>query len=92
MGEYAADVLRINVSGEKGTIKMREKIIELQNITKTYDNGFTAVSDFNLYVKRGEFITFLGPSGCGKTTTLRMIAGFELPTEGKILLNGKKFF
>ena len=68
---------------------MREKIIELQNITKTYDNGFTAVSDFNLYVKRGEFITFLGPSGCGKTTTLRMIAGFELPTEGKILLNGK---
>ena len=55
MGEYAADVLRINVSGEKGTIKMREKIIELQNITKTYDNGFTAVSDFNLYVKRGEF-------------------------------------
>ena len=62
MGEYAADVLRINVSGEKGTIKMREKIIELQNITKTYDNGFTAVSDFNLYVKRGEFITFLGPS------------------------------
>ena len=67
----------------------KEKIIELKNITKTYDNGFTAVSDFNLYVKRGEFITFLGPSGCGKTTTLRMIAGFELPTSGTILLNGK---
>ena len=67
----------------------KEKIIELKNITKTYENGFTAVSDFNLYVNKGEFVTFLGPSGCGKTTTLRMIAGFELPTSGEILLNGK---
>ena len=67
----------------------KEKIIELKNITKTYEDGFTAVSDFNLYVNKGEFITFLGPSGCGKTTTLRMIAGFEMPTEGEILLNGK---
>ena len=67
----------------------KEKIIELKGITKTYDNGFTAVQDFNLYVQKGEFVTFLGPSGCGKTTTLRMIAGFELPTEGEILLNGK---
>nr|AIF26465.1 putative spermidine/putrescine transport system ATP-binding protein [uncultured bacterium fosmid pJB23D10] len=65
-------------------------IIELKSITKTYeDNGFTAVEDFNLKVKRGEFVTFLGPSGCGKTTTLRMIAGFELPTSGEILLDGK---
>ena len=68
---------------------MKDHIIELKNITKTYENGFTAVSDFNLYVNKGEFITFLGPSGCGKTTTLRMIAGFELPTSGEILLNGK---
>jgi spermidine/putrescine transport system ATP-binding protein len=63
-------------------------IIELKHITKTYSDGFTAVCDFNLEVKRGEFVTFLGPSGCGKTTTLRMIAGFDLPTEGEILLNG----
>ena len=63
-------------------------IIELKHITKTYEDGFSAVSDFNLEVKKGEFITFLGPSGCGKTTTLRMIAGFDLPTEGEILLNG----
>lgn len=48
-----------------------------------------AVDDFNLTVKRGEFVTFLGPSGCGKTTTLRMIAGFDMPSEGEILLNGK---
>ena len=66
-----------------------DHIIELKNITKTYPNGFTAVSDFNLYVRKGEFITFLGPSGCGKTTTLRMIAGFELPSSGEILLNGR---
>ncbi|MBQ8295745.1 MAG: ABC transporter ATP-binding protein [Clostridia bacterium] len=45
--------------------------------------------NINLYVRKGEFITFLGPSGCGKTTTLRMIAGFEMPTSGKILLHGK---
>ena len=67
-----------------------ENIIELKNISKVYsDNGFKAVDDFNLAVKRGEFVTFLGPSGCGKTTTLRMIAGFELPTSGQILLNGE---
>ncbi len=68
---------------------MRENIIELRHITKKFEDGFTAVSDFNLEVKRGEFVTFLGPSGCGKTTTLRMIAGFEMPTEGDILLNGR---
>ncbi len=64
-----------------------ENIIELKNIKKVYDD-VAAVEDFNLEVKRGEFVTFLGPSGCGKTTTLRMIAGFELPTEGHITLDG----
>ena len=65
-------------------------IIELKHITQTFEDGFVAVEDFNLTVKRGEFVTFLGPSGCGKTTTLRMIAGFEIPTEGEILLDGKE--
>ena len=63
-------------------------IIELRHITKTFEDGFVAVDDFNLTIQRGEFVTFLGPSGCGKTTTLRMIAGFELPSSGEILLNG----
>ncbi len=63
-------------------------IIELKNIKKVYDD-VAVVEDFNLKVKRGEFVTFLGPSGCGKTTTLRMIAGFELPTQGEITLNGE---
>ena len=69
---------------------MADNIIELRHISKVYsDNGFKAVDDFNLEVKRGEFVTFLGPSGCGMTTTLRMIAGFEMPTSGEILLNGE---
>ncbi len=66
-----------------------ENIIELKNIKKCFDDNFVAVEDFNLEVKKGEFVTFLGPSGCGKTTTLRMIAGFDIPSEGQILLNGK---
>lgn len=66
-----------------------KNIIELKSITKRFEDGFTAVDNFNLEIKRGEFVTFLGPSGCGKTTTIRMIAGFDMPTEGEILLNGK---
>ena len=64
-------------------------IIELRGITKVYEDGYTAVDNFNLEVKRGEFVTLLGPSGCGKTTTLRMIAGFLMPSSGEILLNGE---
>ena len=63
-----------------------EHIIELKGIKKRFEDNFEAVKDFNLQVKKGEFVTFLGPSGCGKTTTLRMIAGFDIPTEGQILL------
>ncbi len=70
-------------------LKEQEKIIELVSVSKEFSDGTVAVDDFNFYVRKGEFVTFLGPSGCGKTTTLRMIAGFDLPTSGKILLNGK---
>ena len=65
-----------------------EKIIEIVNGSKVFSET-VAVDNVSLYVRKGEFITFLGPSGCGKTTTLRMIAGFDLPSSGKILLNGK---
>jgi putative spermidine/putrescine transport system ATP-binding protein len=62
--------------------------LELHNVSKSFGNA-GAVSEFELAVERGEFVSFLGPSGCGKTTTLRMIAGFEVPSAGTISLEGK---
>lgn len=62
--------------------------LELENLQKKFATQ-TAVENFTLDVERGEFVSFLGPSGCGKTTTLRMIAGFEIPTAGRIRLNGQ---
>jgi putative spermidine/putrescine transport system ATP-binding protein len=65
--------------------------LELIHVSKVYTNAIApAVDDFNLQVQRGEFVSFLGPSGCGKTTTLRMIAGFEVPSAGQILMDGKE--
>jgi spermidine/putrescine transport system ATP-binding protein len=63
-------------------------IIEIQHVTKRFGE-FTAVEDADFVIGEGEFFSMLGPSGCGKTTTLRMIAGFETPTEGAIRLEGK---
>jgi putative spermidine/putrescine transport system ATP-binding protein len=60
----------------------------LRSVTKSYDGKSNAVDDVSIDIERGEFITFLGPSGSGKTTTLMMIAGFELPTDGVIELAG----
>ena len=67
----------------------KENIIDLVGITRCFEDGVIAVDNLDLHVKKGEFVTFLGPSGCGKTTTLRMIAGFDKPNQGKIYLNGK---
>ena len=64
-----------------------DDVICLENVRKAYGD-FVAVDDANVSVKRGEFFSLLGPSGCGKTTILRMIAGFEQPTQGKIMLEG----
>ncbi len=67
---------------------MSKPLLKLTNLSKTYDDGYTAIAGVNITIKKGDFVTFLGPSGCGKTTTLKMIAGFEKPTKGKILYNG----
>ena len=64
--------------------------ISLQHLDKVYDNNVQAVFDFNLEVNDGEFIVLVGPSGCGKSTTLRMVAGLEDITAGKLLLDGKE--
>jgi putative spermidine/putrescine transport system ATP-binding protein len=62
--------------------------LEINNVTKIFGQA-VAVNNFNLQVDKGELVSFLGPSGCGKTTTLRMVAGFEIPTSGDIIINGE---
>ena len=67
--------------------------VELKNLTKTFvtnkNTQVHAVDNVNLTIEPGEFVCLLGPSGCGKTTTLRMLAGFEIPTKGEILIGDK---
>ncbi|GGJ43125.1 spermidine/putrescine ABC transporter ATP-binding protein [Sphingopyxis bauzanensis] len=65
-----------------------KSIIQIQNVSKRFGK-VTAVDNVSLDINAGEFFVLLGPSGCGKTTLLRMIAGFELPTEGRILIDGQ---
>ncbi|MBB6484909.1 ABC transporter ATP-binding protein [Rhizobium lusitanum] len=62
--------------------------LELTHIKKSFGD-IQVVHDFNMQIEKGEFVSFLGPSGCGKTTVLRMIAGFETPTAGTLMINGK---
>ena len=62
--------------------------VRFEGVTKRF-GAATAVDDLNLTVEQGEFFSLLGPSGCGKTTTLRMVAGFEQPSEGQIFLDGE---
>jgi len=66
-----------------------EGFVRFEHVKKSYDGLNLVVKDLNLSVKRGEFLTMLGPSGSGKTTTLMMLGGFEQPTKGHILLDGK---
>jgi ABC-type Fe3+/spermidine/putrescine transport system ATPase subunit len=70
------------------SVRMVSPILELRKVTKQYD-ARRAVDAVSLQVPRGAFYSLLGPSGCGKTTTLRLIAGFEQPSEGEILLSGQ---
>lgn len=66
-----------------------QPIIRIQNVTKIFNRTVTAVDDVSLDIAKGEFFALLGPSGCGKTTLLRMIAGFENPTTGRIVVDGQ---
>ena len=65
-----------------------ERLIDMINIDKNYGSA-AVLSNINLYIRKNEFVTLLGPSGCGKTTTLRIIGGFETPTSGELLFEGK---
>ena len=68
--------------------------IEMHDVVKRFPNPgggeVTAVDHVSINIQNGEFFSLLGPSGCGKTTTLRMIAGFEWPTEGEIVIKGEE--
>jgi iron(III) transport system ATP-binding protein len=74
----------------KSQIKSNAADVRFEGISKIYGKDALAVSDINLDIKRGSLVTLLGPSGCGKTTTLRMIAGLELPSSGKIFIGGEE--
>ena len=67
---------------------MTDAIVSIRNVTKAFP-GVKAVDDANVDIRPNEFFALLGPSGCGKTTLLRMIAGFEMPTDGQILIDGE---
>ena len=67
-----------------------EPLVRFQRVQKTYDGEHLVVRQLDLDIHRGEFLSLLGPSGSGKTTTLMMLAGFESPTSGDILLEGRQ--
>ena len=67
---------------------MSSAAIKLAEVTKTFDGKVVAVDSVTLDISAGEFFSLLGPSGCGKTTTLRMVAGFVRPDEGRVVLRG----
>src|SRR5215468_11789538 len=71
----------------EATVSSTTSDVRLDHVTKEFDD-VTAVDDLSLDIDRGSFFALLGPSGCGKTTTLRMIGGFEEPTQGRIELGG----
>jgi spermidine/putrescine transport system ATP-binding protein len=71
------------------TSKHEVEDLHLVNLTKTFPNGATAVDDLSLSIPAGSFFALLGPSGCGKTTTLRMVAGLEEPTIGRVFVGDK---
>src|SRR3569623_3709800 len=71
-----------------GPSARNKTIIRFENVTKRYGKVL-AVDDVSLAIEEGEFFALLGPSGCGKTTLLRMLAGFETPSEGRVLLDGE---
>ena len=79
----ASTRLHSRLDGRRATVG-----IALEGVSKRYGKA-AAVNDVSIAIGEGEFFSLLGPSGCGKTTTLRMIAGFEVPDEGRILLQGR---
>jgi len=78
-----------DVGHNRPSVESTDSIVRFENVQKTYDGEILVVKNLDLQIRRGEFLTLLGPSGSGKTTTLLMLAGFETPTHGDILLEGR---
>ena len=78
-----------NATNAAAATKATKGTLEFINVVKDYGTGEPAVKGITFRIEDGELVTLLGPSGCGKTTTLRMVAGLELPNSGQILLGGK---
>jgi len=85
--ETSAAAIRRTADSSRQHVNDGSPVIEIDHVTKRFDD-YIAVSDADFSIGAGEFFSMLGPSGCGKTTTLRMIAGFDTPTEGAIRLEG----
>ncbi len=85
--ETSAAAIRRTADSSRQHVNDGSPVIEIDHVTKRFDD-YVAVSDADFSIGAGEFFSMLGPSGCGKTTTLRMIAGFDTPTEGAIRLEG----
>src|SRR5262245_35665604 len=66
-----------------------DPLVRLDAVSKVFPGGIVGLDAVDLDIAPGEFLTLLGPSGCGKTTSLRVIAGFEIPTSGRVLLEGR---
>ena len=81
--------LELEAQNESRADEVNEHFVSLRNINKFYDKNVHAVVDFNLDIKKREFIVFVGPSGCGKSTTLRMIAGLEDISSGELYIDGE---
>ena len=85
--ERVAGCMPYNSGTSRTVFPASMALLDIQNVTRRFGD-FTAVDGVSLGIEAGEFFTLLGPSGCGKTTLLRMIAGFDLPDDGRIVLDG----
>lgn len=84
-----ADSPKLSPQGSSEPPPAGETFVAFENVQKSYDGETLTIRDLNMTIKRGEFLTMLGPSGSGKTTCLMMLAGFEVPTQGRITLAGR---